>query len=186
MNQKSFSFLAVIFIVLGAVGAMGYVYSQKKSINQKPNSSLPTDIALPPDPGEAGKVTLEGIDSDGDGVRDDIQRYIALTYPDSERTRTALIQYTKVIQFTLLDADNSEVSTVHARERERAIDCLYYINPDKANVIHSQLRARILNTDIRSRAYIISDGHLGERTFLLPSEDEMKSSCNFDPDTMRN
>src|SRR5216683_231714 len=39
-------------------------------------------ITLPPDPGAAGKATLQGIDSDGDGVRDDIQRYIALTYPN--------------------------------------------------------------------------------------------------------
>jgi hypothetical protein len=37
--------------------------------------------ALPPDPGEAGKQTMLGIDSDGDGIRDDVQRYIYLTYP---------------------------------------------------------------------------------------------------------
>ena len=30
-------------------------------------------VVLPPDPGEEGKLTLLGIDSDGDGVRDDIQ-----------------------------------------------------------------------------------------------------------------
>ncbi|MDX8380534.1 MAG: hypothetical protein R8M14_00305 [Ghiorsea sp.] len=34
---------------------------------------------LPPDPGAAGRGTLAGIDSDNDGVRDDVQRWIALT-----------------------------------------------------------------------------------------------------------
>jgi len=33
-------------------------------------------VVLPPDPGEAGKATLTGIDVDRDGVRDDLQRYI--------------------------------------------------------------------------------------------------------------
>jgi hypothetical protein len=62
-----------------------------------PGGDPPTDPpgpggGLPPDPGEAGKATIEGIDSDQDGLRDDIQRYIALTYPDSEKTREALRQ----------------------------------------------------------------------------------------------
>ena len=55
-------------------------------------------VVLPPDPGAAGKTTLQGVDSDGDGVRDDVQRYIALTYPNSEKTRATLTQYTKSIQ----------------------------------------------------------------------------------------
>ena len=45
---------------------------------------------LPPDPGAAGKATLEGIDADGDGLRDDLQRFIAISYPDSGRTRAGL------------------------------------------------------------------------------------------------
>jgi len=47
---------------------------------------------LPPDPGEAGMQTLLGIDSDSDGVRDDIQRYIYFAYPDNEKVRVALTQ----------------------------------------------------------------------------------------------
>jgi hypothetical protein len=35
---------------------------------------------VPPDPGETGKQTVEGIDSDHDGLRDDVQRFILLTY----------------------------------------------------------------------------------------------------------
>jgi len=53
---------------------------------------------LPPDPGAAGKLTLSGIDSDNDGVRDDVQRWIVMTYPNSQKTRAALTQRTKVMQ----------------------------------------------------------------------------------------
>jgi hypothetical protein len=49
-------------------------------------------VGLPPDPGAAGNATLAGIDSDGDGVRDDVQRYIGLTYPQSAKERAALTQ----------------------------------------------------------------------------------------------
>lgn len=56
---------------------------------------------LPPDPGEAGKQTLQGIDSDNDGVRDDVQRHIALAYPSSARVRSALFQLTLSYQANL-------------------------------------------------------------------------------------
>jgi hypothetical protein len=50
-------------------------------------------VNLPPDPGAEGKKTLLGIDTDGDGVRDDIQRYIYLTYPDDKKLRLGLTYY---------------------------------------------------------------------------------------------
>src|SRR5436305_503579 len=53
---------------------------------------------LPPDPGPAGKLTLGGIDSDHDGVRDDLQRYIVLTYGGSPSTVDTLKNTAKVLQ----------------------------------------------------------------------------------------
>ena len=61
---------------------------------------IPNDIdvtGLPPDPGEEGKKTLQGIDSDNDGVRDDIQRYIALEVED-EATQAILTDYSMSVQ----------------------------------------------------------------------------------------
>jgi len=55
-------------------------------------------FTLPPDPGEAGKATLAGIDSDHDGVRDDVQREIFFLVPDSERLRMGLTQLAKPLQ----------------------------------------------------------------------------------------
>jgi hypothetical protein len=53
---------------------------------------------IPPDPGTAGKATLEGIDSDNDGLRDDVQREIMFLAPQSEKLRMALGQYAKAEQ----------------------------------------------------------------------------------------
>jgi hypothetical protein len=54
-----------------------------------PNVAAPTDCIpqhlanLPPDPGEAGKATIDGIDADKDGMRDDVQRWIATEWGHS-------------------------------------------------------------------------------------------------------
>ena len=61
---------------------------------------------LPPDPGEEGKADVAGIDSDNDGVRDDVERYIAYKYPDNPLTRKALYQYSKYEQLNLINSHN--------------------------------------------------------------------------------
>lgn len=68
---------------------------------------------LPPDPGAAGMATLEGIDSDGDGVRDDVQRWIAMAYPNSQKVRAALTQAALTMQTFLMSA-NSPVAAYNS------------------------------------------------------------------------
>lgn len=52
---------------------------------------------LPNDPGVAGKNTIMGIDSDGDCVRDDIERIIARLLPSSnqKKARKYMFEYAK-------------------------------------------------------------------------------------------
>ncbi len=54
---------------------------------------------LPPDPGLAGKTTVEGVDSNNNGFRDDVERYIALNYPElSEEQNLWLNRYASRLQ----------------------------------------------------------------------------------------
>ena len=148
---------------------------------------LPVSLfGLPPDPGEAGEATLEGIDSDGDGVRDDIQRFIALNHPNSARTRGALTQYATAMQQALLDADDKTNSIEHARESGHAIDCLYHIRSDDAFDASGELLAQMLNTDERNRTYFQYDGQLSGQFFPSTPIDLWKISCAFDPDALPN
>jgi hypothetical protein len=140
-------------------------------------------IVLPPDPGEEGKLTLLGVDSDGDGVRDDIQRYIYFTYPDEEKLRLGLTYYAKEFQGGLADADDREASYNHAINMARHGECLCYIKGEGAINIRRALRAEILNTRERSIAYITySDNHLGGRVIRGAPLNEWKDSCSFDVD----
>lgn len=147
-----------------------------------------SSIPLPPHPGEDGKATLEGIDSDGDGVRDDIQRYIVLTYPESEKIRAALTQITKVDQAALIDANDRNASVRHAKKGFLANDCLYFVvgNSDRTNTISSLLQAEILNTKARSFAYITHNEQLGGEVFPMLRIGQARLGCNFNPDDLEN
>ncbi len=144
----------------------------------------PPGGGLPPDPGDAGKLTLEGIDSDGDGIRDDIQRFIALNHPDSEKLRAALTQYTRGLQQALLVRDDKALALNAASELDRAGECLWFLLDEEAPDIKNELLARILNTVERSRAYLTYNAQLFGGIFPIASD--LKSSCAFDPDALPN
>jgi len=143
---------------------------------------------LPPDPGEAGKQTLEGIDSDHDGVRDDIQRWIGINYQASEKRREALRQDIKSLQRFILGANDKESSRNNAKDMERAWECEDYIfgTLDDAIMARDRLEPQFLNTEARSRAYIKANSQLGGTFSLMIPEDQRKAQCRFDPDLMEN
>lgn len=182
MTSKKVLLITALFAVLLIGAACGLTGCFGEGGQSNPPAGGDVVKGLPPDPGETGKATLAGIDSDSDGVRDDVQRYIALTYPGSEKNRAALTQYAKSEQAALLDAGNREASIAHSREAQRAIECLFFVRPDDADSIHSDLQTKILNTKERSEAYIKANGQLGGQVFFL--SDDPKSGCNFDPNTM--
>ena len=121
------------------------------------------DGPLPPDPGEAGRQTLAGIDFDGNGVRDDIQRYIAATYPDSTKQRTALTQNALALKKIILDNENETMTVDNYRQLSVAKNCLGNIfmrdNADvegglEAYAASRLLEARTLNTEERYMAFL--------------------------------
>ena len=139
-------------------------------------------FVLPPDPGKAGKETLLGIDTDGDGVRDDIQRYIYFTYPDDKKLRLGLTYYAIEFQGVLKDANDREAAYDHANKMSRHGDCLWYLKGEEAIDICRALRAKILNTRERSMAYIKYSDNLGGRFIKGAPRKEWKDSCSFDVD----
>jgi len=158
---------------------------KKNGIDDDCNASTPDDDTganLPPDPGEEGKKTLLGIDSDEDGVRDDIQRYIYFTYPDDKKLRLGLTYYAKEFQGVLKDANDREAAYEHANKMARHGECLYYLKGRESIDIRRALRAEILNTRERSIAYIKYSDNLGGRVIDKAPLKEWKDSCSFDVD----
>jgi hypothetical protein len=124
-----------------------------------PTVSPTPDIfaGLPPDPGEAGRATVLGVDADSDGVRDDIQRWIHQTAPTSKPARNALKQYASTAQKLYAAIGNDVEVEKLVQESSYASGCARYIlsviegRDDELEVMNS-IRARILNTHARMKA----------------------------------
>ena len=137
---------------------------------------------LPPDPGEAGKQTLLGIDSDNDGIRDDIQRYIYFAYPDNEKIRIALTNIAIQYQELLPQADDREAATIHANKKARHGECLFWIMGERSGDVRAALKAEIMNTEERILAYIAYNKSLAGTVISGAPMREWKNSCTFDVD----
>ena len=148
----------------------------------------PPASVLPPDPGAAGETTLEGIDSDGDGVRDDVQRYIALQYPDSAKRRAALTQLAISLQEQLTSTQTREQAFIAALRSTRAIECLAYVDGNRdmqaINNDAISLQAEVLDTEMRWEAYRLFDEQIGGEVVELMPLDQQDASCAFDVQTL--
>ncbi len=139
---------------------------------------------LPPDPGEPGKQTLLGIDSDIDGVRDDIQRHIYATYPEDRyrNIRKVLTEMAKHYQTILWDAINPAKAYENAVISDLHTECLAYLFGDGFHKPAQLLQAEILNTDDRASVYLVYDRSLEESIFYSSPVNQWKDSCAFDID----
>ena len=138
---------------------------------------------LPPDLGAVGKATLAGVDSDNDGVRDDVQRWIVMTYPNSQKTRSAFRQFAVDYQNAILDVTSKAVVRNNFISMQRSMACLQYVRTDFFDIALS-LKPVVLNTAARSRAFLKGDNLLSGGVYKGISRGVQ--SCNFNPDVMPN
>jgi hypothetical protein len=85
-------------------------------------------VPLPADPGEKGKATLLGVDANSNGVRDDVERYIAARfqgYKHAAKERSIAMQYGRVIQKVLEGGKEKAFET--EKLMARAGECSFYM-----------------------------------------------------------
>jgi hypothetical protein len=94
------------------------IHSTKIDLKDVTGENLP---GIPESPDE----TIGGVDINSNGIRDDVELAIFGKYPDSAKTRAALLQYAQVWQMILTeDFNHEEIATEIAREDSRADACL--------------------------------------------------------------
>ncbi|HEX5716065.1 MAG TPA: hypothetical protein VF179_07900 [Thermoanaerobaculia bacterium] len=138
-----------------------------------------TTSGLPPDPGAAGRLNPAGVDSDRDGVRDDLQRFIALSHPGSPAAIQALRQAAKTIQAVIRDSNSRPLSLDHSNQMLRDLECLSSIRPQDAHLISGELMAAALNTEQRGLRYLQFDSHLEGEALPLRDRSQWGLSCQF-------
>ena len=80
---------------------------------------------LPPDPGAEADATVQGVDANKNGIRDDVELAIFKEYPNSAKTRAVLLQYALALQrqFTQPIVNTDTVIAV-SQEEDRAYICV--------------------------------------------------------------
>jgi hypothetical protein len=141
---------------------------------------------LPPDPGVAGMATIEGVDSDNDGLRDDAQRYIATSFPGSARIRLAATQLARALQYSLT-SDLSDLQAIASlRAQLDASNCATYIDANNTTGFVNSIQVRMLNTADRRTQYDQMLLPFAGRLFEPPAEGPAPESCEFDLESLPN
>ena len=159
-------------------------------------------VNLPPSPDPAlVDATVAGIDANQNGIRDDVELAIFEAYPDSAKTRAALLQYALVRQMELTqELVNSGTVTTVAEQDARANDCLgnlvvFFLVPsptdsvpsgvvaeriEKIDTLKEFINSEQFNTPTREKAQ--KDFYRGNlRSYGTPTDEPV---CDIDPSSL--
>lgn len=136
-----------------------------------------------PDP-KLNDKTVAGIDSDGDGVRDDIQRWIDEAYTSRPKVKMAAKQFATGVQLNITSVNNKAQSIASLKKTLVDLHCLKYIAGIEQGInIHDELMAKFLNTKDRRNAEIQANANFKGQHWSIPrKEEDRKASCSFNPD----
>ena len=134
---------------------------------------------LPPDPGPEADKTVEGIDANENGIRDDVELAVFKEYPNSAKTRAVLLQYALVLQLEAKQPNlNKKIATAIAEKESQSYDCIGKIVPvssndlEKIEVFRNFIEDRQINTTERKNFKTDFDNSAGSF--------ELQSGCDVD------
>ncbi len=152
---------------------------------------IPQHMAnLPPDPGEAGKATIDGIDADKDGVRDDVQRFIFEQWPESERARRVLYEVAKVTLMRVHHGgDLGKEETRKLMPQIMRASACFVGSPNYDEMTNQsaseRVRVKVTNTPERWLRAAEFDQHLAHNVYA-PADESTAQACGFDPAALPN
>lgn len=175
MQSKLLTLLLPLFLTACGGGAGGATLLTDQAITA--NNSTPTSptspassppnspkefingIAVPPHPGDATDVTVAGIDSDGNGIRDEVDRALAKAYGTNPKNLAAAQYSAKINQQLLITDANDPVTALAAMKiaigSGECLSKLYTMNITDRSMVYELARhvdALSFNTPER-RAY---------------------------------
>ncbi len=120
------AYVAVVLYRVWAIGeeektqqAVAHIHAQKITLADVMGNNLP-----PPPNKQENDATVEGVDVNNNGVRDDVELAIFEKYPDSPRVRAAQLQYAMALQMELTEVFNSETLVAVLQKRSKASLCV--------------------------------------------------------------
>jgi hypothetical protein len=141
------------------------------------NQRVINGYTVPPEPDEKlNNSTVLGIDSDNNGVRDDVDRLVALNFPDPVKHALA-IQGARATQITLSDPTNGWNKRLD-KESDKQVDCLCYLthNYPELNINKNKtykVDDLVMNTRLRRIAQSQYESSLSGHHFSLDKDNDL-------------
>lgn len=164
---------------------VAYIQAQRITMADVMGDNLPPE----PDP-TLVDATVEGIDENNNGIRDDVELAIFELYTDDPVVRSAMLQYAMGLQLELTQVFNSETWVAAVEESGRGYGCLFATSPDvslenteeeitRALAVGDkridEVKELVLNTELRdSRREEIFDFSVSR------GESEKQDNCDLD------
>lgn len=148
--------------------------------------AIDSSLQVPlPDP-KLNDKTIAGIDSDNDGIRDDIQRWINEEFSTQPKVQMAMRQIAMGRQLDLLSVANKEQSIIASNKYLNDAICLSSIvGIDQKSKLNRELDSKLLNTKDRLYAEIKANANFSGQAWELPNSAEgEKALCAFAPDSL--
>ena len=145
---------------------------------------------LPPEPDQKlNDSTIAGIDTNQNGIRDDVELAIFKKYPDSAKIRAAELQYAVELESELTNIFNNDTWVASAKTENNGISCLvdlcFHNYTDIKDQIHKsedwekEVEDLVFNTDARKQkrneinkyetSYVVGDGNCDINISSLPN-----------------
>jgi hypothetical protein len=168
-----FLILLALYIVIVIVRVFHFYNLDKTNaqVEKIHNTKLTMDDVmgkdLPPDPGALADQTVAGVDANNNGIRDDVELAVFKEYPNSAKTRAALLQYALALQMeTIQPFTNTTIADKVIGEESRANSCIAdslvprkspesdrnNVDMEKIDTFIKFIENKQLNTDIRKNA----------------------------------
>ena len=138
----------------------------------------------PKDPGERGLKTILGIDSNVNGIRDDVEiwinsRTMSTPIKDMYNARMALRQISKNIQINIRMKDNRKEAIKFGKYSIEDFRCLQdLVTPEEFEILSGDLQIVIYNTTERLKVWARLQGYLNGQSFKVVDV-KNRSTCNF-------
>ncbi len=182
MFEQKILLTVAVFIVM--VLFSGCSQSDESSTsNAAASSEVINGHTLPPEPDpDVNNATLLGIDSNNNGVRDDVERWIFKTYKHPIVQAVAM-QNARAFQIILVDPSKAR-ETVKLMHDQTDCEGYYKYQDDKKLIsrdksLYTESRPIIINTRERSRAYYEYNQALSGGVYAGSDLNTLKSKCDF-------
>ncbi|MCM2348852.1 MAG: hypothetical protein NDI69_02455 [Bacteriovoracaceae bacterium] len=131
---------------------------------------------------ELNDSTVLGIDSDKNGIRDDVQIWINKTYNSSSfpNTNNALKQTHRHFQLAFENYLNKDLAVSYYNKAQEGLECIMWIRDD-GYMIYKKHKAQLLNTPERIKVFTMIDSYTHGTSDHLPetSITERHQYCEF-------